>query len=674
MKLQRFIALVMLMTVSAAFGYISRDFTYPIILCCVAALGLAGRLQLKLAPARQTIVMLLLAVIFTVKYRFIPENEDSQVSGFIVFSFVRTVAQYFIMLMTLYFFLPRKNNLKIGIVLCGMVVLLCAGDVMVNETEEKAYRIFSLLYVSLAAIYCGLCRTFAPGRRDTSVTMRRIIAGTVLGGALVAGCVASWTIYRYQRYATSLLTGFDPFSTTGRSVNFTNRAVLDGLARTKQTDANRIALRIFSDSKAGYLRARTFDNYKNSTWRLTGKQKSVHPSKSLTDNPPIAGNGNVFRIHDFKPYRVMDVWPSPEIALGTFTPRGTTLFRAAVDAIAIDENNAIDALDLPGGLNYTLAVADLIPPETLSDEQRKRCLFIEENLDQRIRQLAKKIFAGCETPARKILAVENYFRENYEYHLGLAVPRQHDPLTYFLIEKPPAHCEYFATGSAILLRLADVPTRYVTGFVAVEPSRTGGGWIARNRDAHAWVEAWDREKRQWILVEATPPGGLPSGEPPNVLADFWEYVKFRFQELRVAMFINGFAGLGRWLWGIITDLLALLITTIPGLLISALLLFVPARRIWRKIRRRKHSRQSISPRVAALHRLLKQMDHCVAKHGLKRAQSETLHQFATRIQTQSPPETPPDKFAAWYIQYAQARYNPHTQPANLNQLKNSIPV
>ena len=31
---------------------------------------------------------------------------------------------------------------------------------------------------------------------------------------------------------------------------------------------------------------------------------------------------------------------------------------------------------------------------------------------------------------------------------------QIDPLTWFLLEKPPAHCEYFAAGATMLLRLA----------------------------------------------------------------------------------------------------------------------------------------------------------------------------------------------------------------------------
>ena len=107
--------------------------------------------------------------------------------------------------------------------------------------------------------------------------------------------------------------------------------------------------------------------------------------------------------------------------------------------------------------------------------------------------LPTRIFRNCKTTAEKIEAVTQYFHTNYTYSLGLAVPADQDPLTYFLEEASTGYCEYFASGAAVLLRLADVPTRYVTGFLVTERDEDGKSWVARNMDAHAWVEAWDRE-------------------------------------------------------------------------------------------------------------------------------------------------------------------------------------
>ena len=88
-----------------------------------------------------------------------------------------------------------------------------------------------------------------------------------------------------------------------------------------------------------------------------------------------------------------------------------------------------------------------------------------------------------------------------------------DRISYFILNRPPAHCEYFATAAVIFLRLNGIPARYVVGFGVDEPSTSddssGDIWIGKNRDAHAWVEAYDRQKKRWAIVEATPGMNLP---------------------------------------------------------------------------------------------------------------------------------------------------------------------
>ncbi len=63
------------------------------------------------------------------------------------------------------------------------------------------------------------------------------------------------------------------------------------------------------------------------------------------------------------------------------------------------------------------------------------------------------------------------------------------------------------------LELIDVPSRYVTGYVVVElEGEYGDYWLARNRNAHAWAEAYDDDRRRWLSVEATPGMSLPRDE------------------------------------------------------------------------------------------------------------------------------------------------------------------
>jgi len=72
----------------------------------------------------------------------------------------------------------------------------------------------------------------------------------------------------------------------------------------------------------------------------------------------------------------------------------------------------------------------------------------------------------------------------------------------FLEGRSGAHCEYFATTLAVLLRLQGIPCRVVTGYRSEEIDQ-GGVLTVRAHHAHAWVEVLDPEAG-WMTVDATP--------------------------------------------------------------------------------------------------------------------------------------------------------------------------
>ncbi|MGE0143543.1 MAG: transglutaminaseTgpA domain-containing protein [Planctomycetota bacterium] len=78
-----------------------------------------------------------------------------------------------------------------------------------------------------------------------------------------------------------------------------------------------------------------------------------------------------------------------------------------------------------------------------------------------------------------------------------------DGLEQFLAGDAPAHCEYFATALALLLRCHAIPCRVVTGYLAHEWSDDGKTLLIRDSDAHAWVEVFD-EQSGWYALDATP--------------------------------------------------------------------------------------------------------------------------------------------------------------------------
>jgi hypothetical protein len=247
------------------------------------------------------------------------------------------------------------------------------------------------------------------------------------------------------------------------------------------------------------------------------------------------------------------------------------------------------------------------------------------------------------------------------------VPPGRDKLTHFLLEKSSGYCEYFASGAALLLRLADVPTRYVTGFLVTEKRPDGQSWVARNMDAHAWVEAWDQERQRWTTVEATVPEGLGAAASDEDtsgigggLSSLW------VRELVEAVHQYGLLGLFHWLLqGYVGIVYVLLLCVLLGGIVW-----------WRVVRHRprhewpasKGRGSSGRPEITALHRLLARMDRRVRAGGLRRRLDEPLHAFSVRLAAQDAGDGSWTAVSEWYRRYADLRYGRRLEPQNVQDL------
>ena len=127
---------------------------------------------------------------------------------------------------------------------------------------------------------------------------------------------------------------------------------------------------------------------------------------------------------------------------------------------------------------------------------------LPDNISPRVKQLALDITSKYNNDYDKAKAIEKYLRTNYKYTLNPSeVPVSAEFVDYFLFEGKEGYCTYFATSMAVLLRAADIPCRYVEGFLAKYNNST-----VRNvpgTDAHAWVEV-NFGPYGWLTFEATP--------------------------------------------------------------------------------------------------------------------------------------------------------------------------
>lgn len=113
-------------------------------------------------------------------------------------------------------------------------------------------------------------------------------------------------------------------------------------------------------------------------------------------------------------------------------------------------------------------------------------------------------------PQNTVNNVLNYFAtQNFFY--SRTPPLLFDqPVDEFLFETKRGYCEHYASSFAILMRLAGIPSRVITGYQGGEINPLDDFMTLRQSDAHAWVEVLLNDKG-WVRIDPTaaiPPGNI----------------------------------------------------------------------------------------------------------------------------------------------------------------------
>ena len=95
--------------------------------------------------------------------------------------------------------------------------------------------------------------------------------------------------------------------------------------------------------------------------------------------------------------------------------------------------------------------------EILLDRSReitKEYTVLSENTPERVINLAKTIISDCNNNYEKVIAIEEYLKNNYEYTLNPSrVPEGKDFVDWFLFEDKRGYCTYYATSMAVMSKL-----------------------------------------------------------------------------------------------------------------------------------------------------------------------------------------------------------------------------
>ncbi len=136
-------------------------------------------------------------------------------------------------------------------------------------------------------------------------------------------------------------------------------------------------------------------------------------------------------------------------------------------------------------------------------DMAKLFLHLPQDLDPRIAQLGNRITENMK-PHQAAQAIAGYLERECTYSLDpQTTPKGADPLADFLFRAKTGHCEYFASAMAVLLRTQGIPSRVVAGFQRGEWNDLGKFFTVRQRDAHAWVEAFFNGVG-WVTFDPSP--------------------------------------------------------------------------------------------------------------------------------------------------------------------------
>ena len=142
--------------------------------------------------------------------------------------------------------------------------------------------------------------------------------------------------------------------------------------------------------------------------------------------------------------------------------------------------------------------------------------------------------------------LQTFANGSYYYNLSPENLSENSYADFFLKNKE-GYCEYFAGTFVLLARLANIPSRIVSGYLGGDLNDIGNFYIFRQKDAHAWAEVWF-ENEGWLRVDPTK--FVPAENVRNTLNDLFNKNKIsdNFISLKVLKYIGYYINYADFVW------------------------------------------------------------------------------------------------------------------------------
>jgi hypothetical protein len=261
-----------------------------------------------------------------------------------------------------------------------------------------------------------------------------------------------------------------------------------------------------------HLRSANFNRYSSGKWRNSEGIGLGSRADFLTlDEKPEGSDYYVFRSNEEQPP------PSPSLPYfelrGSVEPDaqlpvpGNT---ASIRGFALDSvlHNSLGTIRITPKNSVIRGIVTWQDSVQLEEPPLKDDMTIPDGEKKAVRAVAEELgLAALPTIEAKTRALSQWFSKEFKYQRYLTIQPvrtrgEPSAISEFLTRNRNGHCEYFATAASLLLRAANVPTRYSIGYVVRE--KTDKGYVIRGTDAHSWVRVWDESASTWIDFDPTP--------------------------------------------------------------------------------------------------------------------------------------------------------------------------
>ena len=493
----------------------------------------------------------------------------------------------------------------------------------------------------------------------------------VLVMTLVLAWAAKWSETRLSYF----LNLFAVIPASG--IRFPPNSSLDSLQRWNATDT--VVLRVHGDTAPPYLIGRTFTNFDNrSFWTWKPTKQEIQATGTVPDpySPDVSlhyfPNDPTAEAQMGAPVTIE--FPDGGSGFTFYTPRhfaglATDLQRihrysdGLWQVLARDEFSGFYTV-----FPYHNGWSPQRPPDPLSPDELKKHLALPPDLTPEVARLAQEVAGAYADPEEKANRINTFFQTKFTYGYDFPFTSPQKALEEFLLQRPPAHCEFFATSAALMLRAQGVPTRYINGFVVQERSFDDEYFIIRLKHAHAWVEVYLPGKG-WTTFDPTPPGTLDS--PDTKSSSFSGALEW---------FSNAWRRLLSWFRMSPSDMLdsakRFLSSRQPSdwlalLGIIAAIWGLRSLLAWRRSRGSRPAK--VTPFQAGRHQrltpLLESLQSAVQPPQWQREAWETSEQWVTRLETSSLGEPALERIRLVLSRYGAARYGAHVSVEELATLE-----